>query len=64
MAAEANRKAADTFAANVLPVIRQLQAKGISATRAIAKALNARSLRTARGGEWHHSTVRILLARA
>jgi len=61
MAAEANRKAADTFAANVLPVIRQLQAKGISA---IAKALNARSLRTARGGEWHHSTVRNLLARA
>ena len=64
MGAEANRKAADIFAANVLPVIRQLQAKGITATRAIAEALNARGLRTARGGEWHHSTVRNLLARA
>ena len=63
MGAEANRKAADIFAANVLPVIRQLQAKGITATRAIAEALNARGLRTARGGAWHHSTVRNLLAR-
>jgi hypothetical protein len=26
--------------------------------------LNARGIRTARGGEWHHSTVRNLLARA
>jgi DNA invertase Pin-like site-specific DNA recombinase len=62
--AAANSKAADGFAANVLPVVRQLQAAGVGTVRAIAEALNARGIRTARGGEWHHSTVRNLLARA
>ena len=61
--AAANREAADAFAANVLPVVRQLQAAGITTARAIAEALNARGVRTARGGEWHNSTVRNLLAR-
>jgi len=56
--------AADAFAANVLPVVRQIQASGATTTRAIAEALNARGIRTARGGEWHGSTVRNLLARA
>ncbi len=59
----ATRHAADAFAANVLPVVRQLQAAGTTTARDIAKALNARGIRTARGGEWHHSTVRNLLAR-
>jgi DNA invertase Pin-like site-specific DNA recombinase len=59
----ATRQAADAFAANVLPVVRQLQAAGTTTARDIAKALNARGIRTARGGEWHHSTVRNLLAR-
>jgi DNA invertase Pin-like site-specific DNA recombinase len=54
---------ADAFAANVLPVVRQIQAAGTTTTRAIAEALNARGIRTARGGEWHGSTVRNLLAR-
>jgi DNA invertase Pin-like site-specific DNA recombinase len=59
----ATRQAADTFAANALPMVRQLKAQGATTARAIAKALNARGIRTARGGEWHHSTVRNLLAR-
>ena len=63
MGSAATRDAADAFAANVLPVVRQLQAQGATTTRAIAEALNARGIRTARGGEWHHSTVRNLLAR-
>jgi hypothetical protein len=46
------------------PVVRELQAAGTTTTRAIAAALNARGIRTARGGEWHDSTVRNLLARA
>lgn len=61
--AAANRKAAEAFAANVLPIIRQIQAAGVTGFRAIARALNDRSVRTARGGEWHDSTVRNLLAR-
>lgn len=64
MGAAATKGMADAFAANVLPVVRDLQAAGVTATRAIADALNARGIRTARGGEWHHSTVRNLLARA
>ena len=64
LGAAASKEVADAFAANVLPVVRDLQAAGVTASRAIADALNARGIRTARGGEWHHSTVRNLLARA
>jgi DNA invertase Pin-like site-specific DNA recombinase len=62
--ASANRAVADAFAANVLPVVRQIQASGVTGFRAIAEALNARGICTARGGAWHDSTVRNLLARA
>jgi DNA invertase Pin-like site-specific DNA recombinase len=60
----ANREAAEAFAANVLPIIRQVQAAGATTHRAIASALNDRGIRTARGGAWHDSTVRNLLMRA
>ncbi len=63
MGQAANRNAADAFAANVLPIVRQIQATGAMTFRAIALALNARGIRTARGGAWHDSTVRNLLAR-
>jgi DNA invertase Pin-like site-specific DNA recombinase len=59
-----NQMAADAFAANVLPIVRQIQAAGATTHRAIAQALNNRGVRTARGGDWHDSTVRNLLARA
>jgi DNA invertase Pin-like site-specific DNA recombinase len=59
-----NQKAADAFATNVLPIVRQIQAAGATTHRAIAQALNDRGIRTARGGDWHDSTVRNLLARA
>jgi DNA invertase Pin-like site-specific DNA recombinase len=62
--AETQRAGADAFAANVLPIVRQIQAAGVTTARAIATALNDRGVRTARGGEWHDSTVRNLLARA
>ena len=42
--------AADDFAANALPLMRQLQTTGVMTVRAIAEALDARSIRTARGG--------------
>ncbi len=63
MGVAAIKGAADEFAANVLPIVRQLQASGVVTVRAIAEALNARNIRTARGGEWHGSTVRNLLSR-
>ena len=56
----ASRKAAQ-HAANVLPVIRDIQASGVSSYLGIAEALNARGVRTARNGQWHATTVRNLL---
>jgi DNA invertase Pin-like site-specific DNA recombinase len=61
--AERQRTDADAFAANVLPIVRQIQTAGATTPRAIAAALNDRGVRTARGGDWHDSTVRNLLAR-
>jgi DNA invertase Pin-like site-specific DNA recombinase len=59
--AAANRAAVDSFAANVLRIIRQAEAAGATGYLAIAAALNACGVRTARGGEWHNSTVRNLM---
>jgi len=64
MGAAANAAGAEAFAANVLPIIRQIQASGAKTARAIAEALNARGIRTVRGGAWYDSTVRNLMARA
>jgi DNA invertase Pin-like site-specific DNA recombinase len=46
-----NKAAAEKFAANVLPIVEPLKAEGMS-LRAIAAALNARGIATARGGTW------------
>lgn len=62
--AAANCVAADRFAANVLPVIRQVQASGVSTLRGIADALNARGVATARGGRWTAVQVGAILRRA
>src|SRR2546423_11148155 len=40
---------ADRFAKNVAPIIREIQGSGIASRRAIARALNARGVATARG---------------
>ena len=53
---------ADTFAANVLPLIERLQSGGAS-LRSIAADLNERGVKTARGGQWYAGTVRNVLAR-
>jgi DNA invertase Pin-like site-specific DNA recombinase len=60
---EAQRAAADQFAADVLPVIESIKAAGATSFGAIAKALNARGIRTARGGRWHSTTILNLLGR-
>ncbi len=56
----ASRKAVQ-HAVNVLPIIREIQGSGVSTYLGIAEALNARGVRTARGGRWHATTVRNLL---
>jgi hypothetical protein len=48
----ARQKVAGTFAAEVLPIIRRLQASGITSLRGVAKALSDRRVKTAHGGAW------------
>jgi DNA invertase Pin-like site-specific DNA recombinase len=55
---------ADRHAANVLPIIREIQATGATSLRAIADALNARGVPTARGGRWQAQTVANIRARS
>jgi DNA invertase Pin-like site-specific DNA recombinase len=57
------RAEADRFAANVRPIIESLQAAGITTHKALAEALNARGVRTARGGQWYAATVGNILRR-
>jgi DNA invertase Pin-like site-specific DNA recombinase len=61
---EALTSQADQFAANVLPIVLELRVSGRHGYGSIASALNKRGVRTARGGLWHVSTVRNVLARA
>jgi hypothetical protein len=63
VAQAANRAAADGFAANVLPVIHQIQASGVQSLRGVARALSARGVKTARGGEWSAVQVADILRR-
>ena len=52
------------FAENVAPVIREVRATGVASLRGIAAVLNARGVRTARGGRWAATQVGAVLARA
>lgn len=56
--------AADKHAANVLPVIRDVQRAGAKSLHQIADALNARGITTPRGGQWYAKSVSNVLARA
>ena len=60
----ANKGKADRFAANVVPIIREIEASGVTSNLGIAKALNARGIPTARGGQWYDSTVKNVLNRS
>lgn len=62
--ADSGRSRADAFAANVAPVVESIRASGISTLAGIADALNARGVRTARGGMWHPTTVRNVVRRS
>jgi hypothetical protein len=56
--------AADTCAANVLLIIREIGKAGATTLREIADALNARGVAPARGGRWRAMTVSNVPARA
>jgi DNA invertase Pin-like site-specific DNA recombinase len=49
--------------ANVRPIIEEIKRSGAVTLRAIADALNARGVQTARGGRWHAESVARVLDR-
>ncbi len=54
---------ADQHAQDLAPVLGDLRQQGITTLRSIAAALSERGMLTRRGGRWHVSNVRNLLAR-
>ena len=54
---------ADRHAENTIPIIRAVKKSGATTLREIAAALNDRGVQTARGGEWHATTVKNLIGR-
>ena len=64
VAAKRYRDMADRHAANVQPLIREIEGAGATSLRAIAEALNARGVPTARGGKWGPQAVANVKARS
>jgi hypothetical protein len=63
--AEALKAKAISRASEIMPIIRQIQASGITSAAGIAAALNQRSVPTVRGGDfWQAVQVQRVLARA
>jgi DNA invertase Pin-like site-specific DNA recombinase len=62
-ASAATIAAADAFAANVRPIIEQIRASGVQSLRGIARALAARGVKTARGGQWNAAQVADIINR-
>jgi|SRR5262249_23751729 DNA invertase Pin-like site-specific DNA recombinase len=63
LAAAGKRQRADQYSANILPLIREIQASGVKSLRGIARALAARGIATARGGAWTPVQVSAILQR-
>lgn len=55
--------AADQHAENVYPIIQQIKSSGITTLRGVADALNARGIKTARGGKWEQKAVSRIIKR-
>jgi DNA invertase Pin-like site-specific DNA recombinase len=59
----ATRAKAEQFAANVRPIIEDIRRAGVDSCNGIAKALNARGVKAARGGLWSSRTVANVMTR-
>ena len=55
---------ADDHARSLLPLLRMLRVEGAITIGAVTRSLNERKIPTARGAQWHVSSVANLLARA
>jgi hypothetical protein len=64
LGAEANKANADRFAAIIIPIIREIQASGVTTLRGVARALNARGVQSRTGGRWSHVAVGSIIKRS
>lgn len=64
MGRQARTRAAEAWARDVLPVVRELQESGTTGLRALAEALNRRGTPARRGGAWSATQVGRVLALA
>ena len=62
-AVKAIRSKADSFAADLKPVIEDIRSRGITSLGGISDELNARGILTPRGRRWYKTSVRNLLDR-
>ena len=60
---QAGQRGADEQAKALASTIREIQARGLDSLGAMARELNARDIRTARGSKWQPTSVRRLLQR-
>lgn len=60
---QVRQERAQRRAAELSPIIAEVQASGATTLQAIAAALNARGIPTARGGSWSAVQVQRVLAR-
>lgn len=60
---EARKAKADAFAADLVDVLADVEVSGHTTLHQIARELNRRGIRTARGGIWHPATVANVRAR-
>jgi DNA invertase Pin-like site-specific DNA recombinase len=60
---ESNARIAAERAADIAPVIAELQAAGATSLRAIAAGLNERGIPTARGGQWSATQIMRVMGR-
>lgn len=60
----ANKANADRFAANIIPIIREIQASGVRTLRGVARELNARGVQSRTGVPWSHAAVGNIIKRS
>jgi hypothetical protein len=64
LGAAANKANAERFAANIIPIIREIQTSGVTTLRGVARALNARGVQSRTGVLWSHVAVGSIIKRS
>ena len=64
LGAAANKANADRFAENIIPIIKEIQASGVTTLRGVARALNARGVQSRTGIPRSHVAVGSIIKRS